>query len=180
MVAAAVAWDDPQTRQRYAMYRLGALRWLAGGLVGVAAAIGLSAYAVWVHKRPGLGVFIVAALLLGLIAIATGAGGLVRAVRFRVALQRAAWEQAGLRVAGAHLRLVFGDDEDDPAGPAPRTVDARLLTTSRWRVREVVGLRDAEVLVCPMDRGGYVLTAEDLNNLYGLHPLARQRGQDRP
>lgn len=182
MVGAAVAWEDPHTQRSYAVYRQGALRWLVGGLAGIAVAGGLSVYAVVVRQRPGLGVFIVAAVILGVTAIGTGTGAALRAGRFRAALQRAPWELARLRVAGAHLRLVFAsaDVEDDPGRPEPRRVDARLMSTSRWRVREVVGVRDSEVLVCPLGRGGYVLSAEGLNNLYGLHPLARQRGQARP
>ena len=179
-VGGAVAWDDPETRRSYAAYRLGALRWLLGGLAGIAIAIGLSVYAVVVRQRPGLGVFIVAALLLGLIAVATGSGGLLRAVRFRVGLQRAPWQRARLRVAGPHLRLVFADSDDDPDLPEPTSLDARLMATSRWRVRNVVGMRDGRVLVCPLRRGAYVLGAEGLNNLYGLHPLARTRKPDTP
>lgn len=193
-VGAPVAWDEPATRRAYATYRLGALRWFAGGIAGVAIGIGLSTYAVLVLQRPGLGVFIVTAGLLGVIALGTGAGGLVRARRFRIALQRAPWQPVRLRVAGAHLRLVFiapadadaaadADASNDSAlgeDDGRRTVDARLMATSRWRVREVVGFRDADVRVCPLDRAGFVLAAQGLNNLYGLHPLARRRGRDRP
>ncbi len=166
-----VAWHQLEARRSYAAYRLGALRWLAGGLAGLAVAIGLSAYAVLVLKRPGLGVFIVAAVLLGLLGLVTGMGGLLRAQRFRRILQRAPWRPAELRVAGAHLRLVFapghgaGDDTDEKA------VDARLLTTSRWRVRTVVAYRDSRVLVCPAKDGSYVLTADGMLNVYGLVPL---------
>ena len=179
------AWENPETRRSYAAYRLGGLRWLAGGLVGIALGIGLSAYAVWVLKRPGLGVFIVASVILGLIGLGTGLGALFRARRFRLALQRAPWRPAELRVAGAHLRLVFprdgatsdGDGWDEDRG---RTVDVRFLTTSRWRVREVVSLRDRVVDVCPMKDGSFVLTAPGLDNLYGLRPLARPKARQRP
>jgi hypothetical protein len=177
------AWARPETRRSFAAYRRGALRWFAGGLVGVTAAIGLSAYAVQVLKRPGLGVFIVAAVILGLLGLIIGGGGLVRAQRFRRVLQRAPWQRARLRVAGPHLRLVFSADAET-AADADRDqqggVDVRLMTTSRWRVRAVVGYRDGEVLLCPAQDGRYVLTAQGMNNLYGLLPLERQPGRYRP
>ncbi len=182
----AVAWQDPETRRSHAAYRLGALRWCVGGIAGFGAAAGLSVYAVVVLKRPGLGVFIVTAVILGAIALTTGAGGLLRARRFRTALAGAPWQPVRLRMAGAHLRLIFfadqsaaqhAEDDDDVGGS--RTVDARLMTTSRWRVREVVGFRDAEVCVCPLDGGDFVLTARGLVNLYGLKPLAQRWGRDR-
>lgn len=173
-----VAWDAPETRRSYAAYRLGGLRWLAGGLAGVALAIGLSAYAVLVLQRPGLGVFIVASVILGLIGLGTGIGALFRARRFHIALQQAPWRRAELRVAGAHLRLIFAGataDEDQR-----RAVDVRLMTTSRWRVRQVVGFRDGDVALCAMNGGSFVLTAQGLDNLYGLRPLARQKGRQPP
>ncbi|MGI8627910.1 MAG: hypothetical protein ACR2J5_15290 [Geodermatophilaceae bacterium] len=200
-----VAWDAPETKRSYAAYRVGGLRWLAGGLAGVALAIGLSAYAVLVLRRPGLGVFIVTALILGLIGLGTGLGALLRARRFRLALQQAPWRSAELRVAGAHLRLVlYGDGvathrdepaEDEPGQDGPRAdvpdadgpdedrrraVDVRLMTTSRWRVREVVGFRDREVRLCPIKDGSFVLTAPGLDNLYGLQRLARRNARQRP
>jgi len=196
-VAGQSAWQQPETRRSYAAYRLGALRWFAGGLAGGTVAVGLSAYAVLVLKRPGLGVFIVAALFLGVIGLVTGTGGLIRAQRFRRTLQTQPWQSAELRVAGASLRLIFAaDDVDndtvdndtvdsdavdiDADGDDRRAADVRLLTTSRWRVREVVGHRDGEVLVCSARDGSYVLSAQGLNNLYGLRPLARLGGRYRP
>jgi hypothetical protein len=206
-VAGQSAWQQPETRRSYAAYRLGALRWFAGGLAGGTVAVGLSAYAVLVLKRPGLGVFIVAALFLGVIGLVTGTGGLIRAQRFRRTLQTQPWQSAELRVAGASLRLIFAaDDVDndtvdndtvdndtvdndtvdsdavdiDADGDDRRAADVRLLITSRWRVREVVGHRDGEVLVCSARDGSYVLSAQGLNNLYGLRPLARLGGRYRP
>jgi len=186
-VAGQSAWQQPETRRSYAAYRLGALRWFAGGLAGGTVAVGLSAYAVLVLKRPGLGVFIVAALFLGVIGLVTGTGGLIRAQRFRRTLQTQPWQRAELRVAGASLRLIFAADtvdsdavDIDADGDDRRAADVRLLTTSRWRVREVVGHRDGEVLVCSARDGSYVLSAQGLNNLYGLRPLARLGGRYRP
>ncbi|MBA3294659.1 MAG: hypothetical protein H0T40_13240 [Geodermatophilaceae bacterium] len=196
-MAGQSAWQQPETRRSYAAYRLGALRWFAGGLAGGTVAVGLSAYAVLVLKRPGLGVFIVAALFLGVIGLVTGTGGLIRAQRFRRTLQTQPWQSAELRVAGASLRLIFAaDDVDndtvdndavdsdavdiDANGDDRRAADVRLLITSRWRVREVVGHRDGEVLVCSARDGSYVLSAQGLNNLYGLRPLARLGGRYRP
>jgi len=181
-VGEQVAWDSPDTRRSYAAYRLGALRWLAGGMACLIGAVGLSAYAVLVLKRPGLGVFIVAAVLFGALGLVTGTGGLLRAQRFRRALQRSPWRSAELRVAGAHLRLVFAADDGGADGAdGPRAVDARLMTTGRWRVRAVVGHRDGQVLLCPAkDASSYVLTAPGLDNLYGLLPLARGGGLARP
>ena len=182
----AVAWDAPETRRSHAAYRLGGLRWFAGGLIGLAVATGLAAYALVVLKRPGLGPFIVAAVILGLIGLGAGAGALLRAQRFRTALQRAPWCRAELRVAGAHLRLVFAtdgavynaaDDTDAAEGGGQRWVDVRLMTTSRWRVREVVGFRDGQVNLCPISDGSFVLSADGLDNLYGLGPLARGRAR---
>jgi hypothetical protein len=86
-------------------------------------------------------------------------------------------------VAGPHLRLVFSADAEtaaDADGDQQRAVDVRLMTTSRWRVRAVVGYRDGEVLLCPAQDGSYVLTAQGMNNLYGLLPLERQPGRYRP
>lgn len=186
MVGAAVAWDGSDTRRAHDAYRLGALRWFGGGIAGILSGIGLSMYALLVLRRPGLGVFIVAAAILGAIALTVGSGGLLRARRFRRALERAPWQPARLRVAGAHLRLILmadevaagrADHDDDDAGL--QMVEARLMTTSRWRVREVVGFRDAEVRLCPLDGAGFVLSAPGLANLYGLQPLARRGGRDR-
>lgn len=174
------AWDQPGTTRAYAAYRRGALRWFAGGVGSLALAVGLSAYALLVLRRPGLGALIVAAAIVGMVALASGGGGLLRALRFRAALQRAPWQSAELRVVGSHLRFLI--DVDDPQAERPgelRAVDARLMSTSRWRVREVVGHHDGEVLLCPAD-GFYVLTAEGANNLYGLRPLARQGSRKRP
>ncbi|MDQ3053611.1 MAG: hypothetical protein M3R66_07230 [Actinomycetota bacterium] len=191
-MAGQSAWQQPETRRSYAAYRLGALRWFAGGLAGGTVAVGLSAYAVLVLKRPGLGVFIVAALFLGVIGLVTGTGGLIRAQRFRRTLQTQPWQRAELRVAGASLRLIFAADDvdndtvdndtvdNDADGDDRRAADVRLLTTSRWRVRVVVGHRDGEVLVCSARDGSYVLSAQGLNNLYGLRPLARLGGRYRP
>jgi len=191
-VAGQSAWQQPETRRSYAAYRLGALRWFAGGLAGGTVAVGLSAYAVLVLKRPGLGVFIAAALFLGVIGLVTGTGGLIRAQRFRRTLQTQPWQRAELRVAGASLRLIFAADDvdndtvdndtvdNDADGDDRRAADVRLLTTSRWRVRVVVGHRDGEVLVCSARDGSYVLSAQGLNNLYGLRPLARLGGRYRP
>lgn len=177
------AWTEPGTRRSYAAYRMGALRWFAGGLACLALAIGLSTYAVLVLEGPGLGVFIVAAAILGVIGVTAGIGGLLRAQRFRRTLQRAPWQLAELRVAGSHLRLVFAVPMDAGAGAGDggdaRSVDVRLITTSRWRVREVVGHRDGEVVVCPDGKGSYVLTAQGMNNLYGLQPLGRKVGHQR-
>ncbi|MDQ4037049.1 MAG: hypothetical protein M3313_01530 [Actinomycetota bacterium] len=194
-----VAWNAPETARSYAAYRRGGLRWFAGGLTGLALAIGLSAYALLVLQRPGLGPFIFTSLILGLIGIGTGLGALLRARRFRMALQRAPWRSAELRVAGAHLRLIlardglgFSDevpglrgpgadvaDQDDPDEERRRSVDVRLMTTSRWRVREVVGFRDREVRLCPINDGSFVLTAPGLDNLYGLQRLARRNAAQR-
>lgn len=181
------AWELGATRRAYAAYRLGALRWLLGGVAGLVLAVGLSAYAVLVLRRPGLGVVIVAALILGVVGVATGGGGLLRARQFRAALRRSSWQRAELRVAGSHLRLVFDDgcDHDtardrDTAHDLDldhgRDVDARLMSTSRWRVREVVGHRDSEVLICPAAEGRYVLTAVGSVNLYGLVAIGNGLG----
>lgn len=196
------AWQSPTTRSCHAAYRLGALRWFVGGIAGLILAIGLSTYAVWIRGRPGLGALIVAALLVGIIGVITGAGGLVRARRFRWALQRSPWRPAELRVTGANLRLVFDPDDlpgadgtsdtaapaDDPRpadeprtpdDPRPPAADVRMMSTSRWRMREVVGYRDAEVLVCPAGQGSYVLTAQGSATMYGLVPLARHGRRER-
>lgn len=170
-----MAWDTPETKSSYAAYRLGALRWLVGGVGSLALSIGLSAYAVLVLKRPGLGVFIVAAVILGVLGLVTGVGGLIRAAQFRAALQQAPWRHAELRVAGAHLRLVFageGAETDDGS----HAVDVRLMTTSRWRVRAVVDYRGGQVLICPVKDASFVLSAPGLHNLYGLLPLKRRAG----
>lgn len=189
------AWDVVETRRSHATYRLGALRWFGGGLACLALAAGLSAYAVHVLEGPGLGVFIVAAVILGVFGVVTGVGGLLRAQRFRRALRRAPWQHAELRVAGAHLRLVFAaadpaaaldaaegkEGEDSAKGEdGSQSVDVTLMTTSRWRVRTVVGHRDGAVAVCRVEGAGFVLTAQGMNNLYGLRPLARQAGRYRP
>jgi len=199
-MAGVVAWDAPETRRSYAAFRLGALRWLAGGLAGMALAVGLSAYAVLVLQRPGLGAFIVGSVILGVIGLGTGGGALLRARRFRVALKRAPWRRAELRVAGPHLRLVLaaestapvandpveedpsedGERADDPREDGRRTIDVRLMTTSRWRVKELVGFRDRTVRLCAMKGGSFVLIAPGLDNLYGLQPLGRQKGRQRP
>lgn len=175
------AWDAPLTGHCYAAYRLGALRWFLAGLGFMAAAFGLSAYAVLVLRRPGLGVFIVTGVLLGVIGLVTGAGGLLRARRFRQVLQQAPWRAAVLRVAGANLRLDFAASTAAAADDRlPAAVDVRLMTTSRWRVRAVVGNHDAEVVVCPAQDGGFVLASQGLGNLYGLLPLRRRVARQRP
>lgn len=174
------AWDAPETRRSLAAYRLGALRWLAGGLASAGVAVGLSAYAVRVLQRPGLGVFIVAATILGLIGVITGAGALLRARQFRRALQGAPWQGAELRVAGAHLRLILPTEQTDDDLDNFPAIDVKLMPTSRWRVRAVVGYRDQDVLVCPDGEAGFVLSAPGMNNLYGLRRLGGRLAGNRP
>lgn len=177
---AAVAWDLPATRAAHAAYRQGALRWLLGGVGGVGVAVALSAYAVLILRRPGLGVVIIAALLLGIVGLVTGAGGLFRAGQFQAVLQRAPWQDAELRLVGATMRLVFDDvSEAGSNGAEPsQFVDARMLSTSRWRMREVVGYSNGQVRVCA-GPNLYVLASLRMNTVYGLRPLTASADQTR-
>jgi len=141
------ALDDPQTRTALAAHRVGALRWLAGGVIAVVLGTLLAAAVVRIardggERLPFAGLMVVALYVGGVAAAVVGTGGLVRTHRWTAALAREPWRLGRLRIAGPAELLVEPAGFDDLTGEPVRL---QLSSTAVWRTRAVQRLADAEV-----------------------------------
>ena len=165
------ALDDPQTRTDLAALRVGALRWLGGGLVALAlgCVVGVAVARVAADggtRPPGAGLLFLGLVLGGVAAAVVGAGSLVRARRWTAGLAREPWHPGILRIAGPavlHVEVV------DAAGP----LELRLVSTAVWRTREVQRLDGAEVRWAQVAPQEWVLTADGAGTVYGARPARR-------
>ena len=165
------ALDDPQTRTDLAALRVGALRWLGGGLLALAlgCVVGVAVARVAEDggtRPPGAGLLFLGLVLGGVAAAVVGAGSLVRARRWTAGLAREPWHPGILRIAGPavlHVEVV------DAAGP----LELRLVSTAVWRTREVQRLDGAEVRWARVAPREWVLTADGAGTVYGARPARR-------
>ncbi|MCV2489655.1 hypothetical protein OF117_09785 [Geodermatophilus sp. YIM 151500] len=178
------AADDPRTTSALAAHQAGALRWLGGGVIAVVLGVLLGVAAVTIagstgRRLPAVGLVVVALVAAGLAAAVAGAGGLLRSLRWRRALQETGWRTGRLRIAGPAV-VAFepdGYDELDPVdergrGVAP--VQLRLLSTAIWRTRAVQALDGAEVRAAPVGPAEWVLTADGIDTLFGARTVRRR------
>ena len=170
---------DHETRAALDGHQAGAVRWLAGGAIAVVLGVLLGIAAVAIvgstgRRFPGLGLLVVALVLIGIIAAVAGVGALVRTVRWRRALARTAWQHGRLRIAGPAL-IAFEPEGYDELDPDDEPVRLKLLSTAVWRTRAVQGLDGAEVRAAPVGTGQWVLTADGLNTVYGAGVVRRRR-----
>ena len=169
---------DHQTRAALDGHQAGAVRWLAGGAIAVVLGILLGAATVAIvgstgRRYPGLGVVVVALVLIGLIAVGVGVGALVRTARWRRALARTAWQHGRLRIAGPAI-IAFEPEGFDELDPGDEPVRLKLLSTAVWRTRAVQGLDGAEVRAAPVGSGQWVITADGANTVYGAGVVRRR------
>jgi uncharacterized protein YjeT (DUF2065 family) len=158
------------TRTALAAHQAGALRWLGGGVIAVVLGVLLGAAAVTLagggRRIPALGLVVLTLVLVGLIAVVTGTGALVRTQRWRRALATTSWQSGRLRIAGPAV-IAFEPAGFDELDPDQQPVRLRLLSTAVWRTRAVQGLDGAEVLAAPVGGSQWVLTADGLPTLFG-------------
>ena len=176
------AAEDPRTAAALSAYRSGAVRWLGGGVIGVVLGVllGMAAVAMaadgW--RLPGVGLLVITLVLVGGLAAATGAGALLRGVRWQRALRARPWQVGRLRVAGPAI-LVFepeGYDETLDEDDAPvRPVRLWLMSTAIWRTRAVQRLDGAQVRAAPVRGAEWVLTADGLDTVVGARHVHRSR-----
>ncbi|UOX99855.1 hypothetical protein [Blastococcus sp. PRF04-17] len=170
---------DPQTRAALDGYQAGALRWLAGGVIAVVLGVLLGVATVAVvsssgQRYPAVGLVVVALVFVGLVAIAAGAGALLRTVRWRRALQRTVWQYGRLRIAGPAI-IAFEPAGYDELDPDDEPVRLKLLSTAVWRTRAVQALDGAEVRAAPVGDRQWVITADGLETVYGAGVVTRSR-----
>jgi hypothetical protein len=170
------ALDDPQTRAALDGLRVGALRWLGGGVMAMVLGCLLAVAAVHVagdsgQRMPGVGVAVIALVLGGLAAAVAGTGSLVRARRWTAALARTPWQVGRLRVAGPSVLQVEPLGFDELSGEALRL---RLMSTAIWRTRAVQGLADGEVSYAPVSVREWVLTADGAGTVFGARVPGRR------
>jgi hypothetical protein len=170
------ALDDPQTRDALAALRVGALRWLGGGVVAEVFAFLLAAAVLRIvrdggERPPGAGLMVVALVLGGLAAIVAGLGSLVRARRWTAALARTSWRLGRLRVVGAAVLAIeplgFDEISDEP-------LRLQLLSTAVWRTRMVQALADGDVYYAPVSAREWVLTADGVGTVFGARVAGRR------
>jgi hypothetical protein len=171
------ALDDPQTRAALTALRMGALRWLGGGVVAVVLGLLMAAAVVRIvgaggERPPFAGLLVVALVLGGLAAAVAGLGSLLRARRWAAALAGTSWRLGRLRVAGAAVLLVEPLGFDDAAGEPLRL---RLMSTAVWRTRAVQRLADGDVSYAPVSAGEWVLTADGAGTVFGAREPGRRR-----
>ncbi|SDX72117.1 hypothetical protein SAMN05661080_00959 [Modestobacter sp. DSM 44400] len=171
------ALDDPQTRAALAALRVGALRWLGGGVVAVVLGALLTVAAVRIARDsgeplPGVGLAVVALVFGGLAAAVVGLGSLLRARRWTAALSGTSWRLGRLRVAGAAALAIepLGFDE---LSDVPLRV--QLLSTAVWRTRAVQRLAEATVSYAPVSAREWVLTADGAGTVFGARTAGRKR-----
>lgn len=114
------------------------------------------------RRVPLIGPAVVALFLVALIAMPVGVGATWRAVRWRRALSRQPWRLARLRMHGSTVWLTV---------PGEEPVPARLLSTTRWRTKTLLGL-DGHELWMLADGQHLLLTADGTNTLYGARRTA--------
>ncbi|MGY1802695.1 hypothetical protein ACI78T_05365 [Blastococcus sp. SYSU D00922] len=170
------AADDPQTRTALSAHQAGALRWLGGGVIAVVLGVLLGAAAVTLagsgRRVPGLGLAVVALVLLGLAGVAAGTGALLRTRRWQRELAATPWQTGRLRIAGPAI-IAFEPDGFDELDPLQEPVRLQLLSTAVWRTRAVQGLDGGEVRAAPVGADQWVLSAEGLPTLYGAKVVRR-------
>jgi hypothetical protein len=170
------AADDPQTRTALAAHQAGGLRWLGGGVIAVVLGVLLGAAAVAMaeggRRVPGLGLAVIALVLVGLAGIIAGTGALLRTRRWQQGLAATPWRTGRLRIAGPAI-IAFEPDGYDELDPLQEPVRLQLLSTAVWRTRAVQDLDGGEVRAAPVGGDQWVLTAEGLPSLYGAKAVRR-------
>ncbi|TFV63089.1 UNVERIFIED_ORG: hypothetical protein E4P37_15615 [Bacillus sp. AZ43] len=170
------AGEDPHTRTALAAHQAGALRWLGGG--GIAVVLGVllgwagTALADGGRRVPGLGLLVIALVLLGIAGVVAGTGALLRTRRWHRALAVTPWQRGRLRIAGPAV-IAFEPEGFDELDPMQEPVRLQLLSTAVWRTRAVQALDGGEVRAAPVGDGQWVLTAEGLPTLYGARLTRR-------
>jgi hypothetical protein len=175
-IASVPALDDPQTRAALDALRVGALRWLGGGVMAVVLGCLLAVAAVRIagntgERLPGAGLVVIALVLGGLAAAVAGLGSLVRERRWTAALARTPWQVGRLRVAGPSVLQVEPLGADEPTGEPLRL---RLMSTAIWRTRAVQGLADGDVSYAPVSAREWVLTADGAGTVFGARVPGRR------
>ncbi|WP_116449699.1 hypothetical protein [Blastococcus litoris] len=170
------AADDPQTRTALAAHQAGALRWLGGGVIAVVLGVLLGTAAVTLagggRRVPGLGLAVIALVLLGLAGVIAGTGALLRTRRWQRGLAATPWQTGRLRIAGPAI-IAFEPDGYDELDPLQEPVRLQLLSTAVWRTRAVQALDGGEVRAVPVGADQWVLSAEGLPTLYGAKVVRR-------
>jgi hypothetical protein len=170
------AADDPHTRTALAVHQAGALRWLGGGAIAVVLGVLLGAAAVTLadsgRRVPGLGLAVIALVLVGLAFVAAGTGALLRTRRWQRALAVTPWQTGRLRIAGPAI-IAFEPAGFDELDPGQEPIRLQLLSTAVWRTRAVQALDGGEVRAAPVGGDQWVLTAEGLPTLYGARTVRR-------
>jgi hypothetical protein len=170
------AADDPHTRTALEAHQAGALRWLGGGVIAVVLGVLLGVAAVALadggRRVPGLGLAVIALVLLGLSGVAAGTGALLRTRRWQRGLAATPWQTGRLRIAGPAI-IAFEPEGYDELDPMHEPVRLQLLSTAVWRTRAVQELDGGEVRAAPVGAGQWVLTAEGLPTLYGAKAVRR-------
>ncbi|RFU19436.1 hypothetical protein [Geodermatophilus marinus] len=174
------AADDPTTRTALDGYRAGALRWLAGGLIGVVLGFLLGVVAVEIaqdsgRRLPAVGLLVIALVGAGAAAALAGTGALVRHQRWRRGLAAVPWQTGVLRIAGPAV-IAFEPAGFDDADPLAEPVRLRLESTSVWRTRAVQRLDGAVVRAAPVGRREWVLASEEEPTVYGARAVGGRRG----
>jgi hypothetical protein len=170
------ALDDPQTRTALAAHRVGALRWLGGGVSAIVLGFLLAAAVLRIVRDTGTrppfgGVLVVVLVVVGSCAVLVGAGALVRTQRWTRALAGTSWRHGVLRVASP------ADLHVEPAGYDELTDEPlrlRLLSTAVWRTRAVERMADAEVSYAPAGGRDWLLTADGAGTVYGAREVTRR------
>jgi hypothetical protein len=171
------ALDDPQTRTALAGLRMGAVRWLGGGVIAVVLGLLLAAAAIRIAEDtgqpvPGAGLLVIALVLGGAAAAVAGLGSLVRARRWTAALACSPWRLGRLRVVGTAVLAIepLGFDElgDEP-------LRLQLMSTAIWRTRAVQRMADGDVSYAPVSAREWVLTADGDPSVYGARVPRRGR-----
>ena len=156
-------------------HQAGALRWLAGGVIAVVlgsllgTALGTVAESTG-RRVPGAGLVVVVLVLLGIVAVITGVGALLRTRRWRRGLAATSWRTGRLRIAGPAV-VAFEPDGYDELDPRDEPVRLRLLSTAVWRSRAVQRLDGGEVRAAPVGGRQWVLTADGLNTVMGAREV---------
>jgi hypothetical protein len=170
------AADDPHTRTALEAHQAGALRWLGGGVIAVVLGVLLGVAAVALadggRRVPGLGLAVIALVLLGLSGVAAGTGALLRTRRWQRGLAATPWQTGRLRIAGPAI-IAFEPEGYDELDPLHEPVRLQLLSTAVWRTRAVQELDGGEVRAAPVGADQWVLTAEGLPTLYGAKAVRR-------